>query len=147
MTQSFGAAPVGHLDAMPEDQAFWIRSLRLWCAGDGERDSLAAGFADRLGARRADLALARFDDLMTLTLQHSRRPLLRHARDCRCAGADEAAFALFCSVAGAGEREDAMLIGCLLMRADVVPMALSLAQSVSLDLRRPAAMPAGALYH
>jgi hypothetical protein len=34
------------------------------------------------------------------------------------------------------DREEAMMIACLLLRADVAPLAVSLAQTLGLDLMR-----------
>ncbi len=74
----------------------------------------------------------RFEELLDLLADYRRRPLVRHAPDCRCVGADEAVFAHFVTTAATGEREDAMLIATLLVRADVSPLAASLAQTVGL---------------
>ena len=94
----------------------------------------------RFGAEGTPAVFARFTDLMALILNHSRRPLMRHSVDCTCVGADEAVFALFCSQA-VSDREEAMMIACLLMRADVAPLAVSLAQTLGLDLMRAASAP------
>ena len=137
-----GAAPVGRLDLLPPDEAWWVCALRLWCDGLEGRDRLARDAADRMGPEAATRFVARLGDFMQLVLGHARRPPLRLARDSACVGADEAAFALFCATALGGDREDAMLFACLLMRPDVAPLAVSLAQTLGLDLAR--ARPAAA---
>ena len=50
---------------------------------------------------------------------HARRPLLGHAPDCPCAGADECVFARFVALAAEGAREDAVLMAALMVRADL----------------------------
>jgi hypothetical protein len=132
-----GASPVGKLTLLPEAEAWWIWALRLWCDGDAGQSDLRAELRLRLGAAGADAVFARFTDLMALVFHHSRRPLMRHSAKCDCVGADEAVFALFCSQAVA-DREEAMMIACLLLRADVAPLAVSLAQTLGLDLQRAA---------
>ena len=135
-----GASPVGQIDALPEAEAWWVRALRLWCTGPDGQGALHDDLTRRLGPRAADTVFARFADLMALILDHARRPLMRHALDCQCVGADEAVFALFCSQA-VTDREEAMMIACLLLRADVAPIAVSLAQTLGLDLMRTPVSP------
>lgn len=61
---------------------------------------------------------------------------MRHALHCKCLGADEACFANFIATAATGEREDAMLIATLIVRADVAPLIASLAAEVGLAFRQ-----------
>lgn len=135
MRPEAGASPVGKMDMLPKGEAWWIRALRLWCDGlDGQimlRDELCA----RMGPDNAEAFFTRFTDLVALLLRHGRRPLMRHGVTCDCVGADEAVFALFCAQA-VHDREEAMMIACLIMRADVAPIAVSLAQTLGLDLAR-----------
>lgn len=135
-----GASPVGKLSLLPESEAWWIRALRLWCDGDGGQEALIAELETRFDPDLAATVFARFTDLLSLIFHHSRRPLMRHAVDCDCVGADEAVFALFCSQA-VTDRDEAMMIACLMMRADMAPIAVSLAQTLGLDLMRAAPVP------
>ena len=135
-----GASPVGQLSLLPEAEAWWVRALRLWCDGDGGQEALIAELDARLGEDLAATVFGRFTDLLALIFHHSRRPMMRHSVDCDCVGADEAVFALFCSQA-VTDRDEAMMIACLLVRADVAPIAVSLAQTLGLDLMRAAPVP------
>lgn len=135
MRPEAGASAVGHLDQIPEQERWWVRALRLWCDGADGQAALRAQLADRLGHDGSETFFARFTDLVALILRHGRRPFLCHAGHCNCLGADEAVFALFCSQA-VQDREEAMMIACLIVRADVAPIAVSLAQTLGLDLLR-----------
>ena len=130
-----GASPVGRLAHLPEAEAWWVRALRLWCDGDEGQGALRTELEARFGDAGAHAVFARFTDLVALILRHGRRPFMRHAGHCNCLGADEAVFALFCSQA-VHDREEAMMIACLIVRADVAPIAVSLAQTLGLDLLR-----------
>lgn len=135
-----GASPVGRVDLLPDPEGWWVRCLRLWCDGDEAQAILRGQLEARFGAERAHDVFVRFTDLMALIFHHSRRPLMHHAPGCDCVGADEAVFALFCSQA-VNDREEAMMIACLLLRADVAPLAVSLAQTLGLDHARAAPVP------
>lgn len=135
-----GASPVGKIAHLPATEAWWVRALRLWCDGADGQAALRDQLANQLGDEAAETFFARFTDLVALLLRHGRRPLMRHGLGCECVGADEAVFALFCAQA-VGDREEAMMIACLLVRADVAPIAVSLAQTLGLDLMRAPARP------
>ena len=111
-----GAAAIGRLDELPPLERRVIRCLRLWCAGAGGE--------------------GRFDELMQMAARHARRPLLAHAPDCPCAGADECVFARFVALAAEGAREDAILMAVLMVRADVACGLAGLAETVGLGLMR-----------
>ncbi|KGM49213.1 hypothetical protein [Pseudooceanicola atlanticus] len=141
MRHDRGASPVGQISQLPGIEAWWVRALRLWCDGPDGQAALGQQVIDRMGVARAEAFMDRFQDLMSMVIQTARRPLLRHSLGCDCVGADEAVFALFCATAIQGEREDAMMIACLLLRADMAPLAVSLAQTLGLDLDRSAPPP------
>ncbi len=130
-----GGQPVSRIALLPEVEAWWVRALRLWCDGEDGQAALRDQLRSHLGAEAAETFFARFTDLIALMLRHGRRPMMHHALECECVGADEAVFALFCSQA-VGDREEAMMIACLILRADVAPIAVSLAQTLGLDLHR-----------
>ena len=71
-----------------------------------------------------------------MTARYARRPLLGHAPDCPCAGADECVFARFVALAAEGAREDAVLMAALLVRADVALCLAALAEAIGLGLMR-----------
>ncbi|WP_422075507.1 hypothetical protein [Tranquillimonas rosea] len=131
-----GARSVASFDSLPKDEAMFIRYLRLWCAGADEQSEVWNDIAARLGPARGRQALSTFEDLVGLVLRHARRPIMLHGLTCSCVGADEAVLAHLVTLATSGEREDAMLIATLLVRADVSPLVTSLAQSFGLALHR-----------
>ena len=131
-----GAAPVGFLTELGSVEAASVIYLRLWCDGPESQAQVWNDFAARLGPNQGRKALKSFEDLCALCTRHGRRPLMRHSVQCKCLGADESCFANFVAAAATGEREDAMLIATLLVRADVAPMIASLACDVGLALKQ-----------
>ena len=61
---------------------------------------------------------------------------MRHSVTCKCLGSDESCFANFIATATDGQREDAMLIATLLVRANMAPLVASLAADFGLALKR-----------
>lgn len=136
-----GAAPVARLDDLTEEEAWTIAAIRLWSEEGGAGNAaLAEAVAGRIGRERGRRVSSLFGDLMTLMADHARRPILRHRPACSCVGADEAVIANFVTASTQGPREDAMLIATLLLRPDVAPLAVSLAQMLGLELRRGLAL-------
>lgn len=133
-----GAAPVGHVADLDPIEAGAVRCLRLWCEADGPQSLVARDFVASLGAEAGGRAAETFSELCALCVRYGRRPLMHHATGCACVGADEACFARLVGAAGAGAREDAMLIASLLVRPDVAPGLAILAERIGLCLRRAA---------
>ncbi|MBU2867151.1 hypothetical protein [Pacificibacter marinus] len=125
-----GAAPVSRVEAVDAQTLFLITALRTFGTA-GEKD-LWENYAALTDIERADTARSAFDTLMGFVTRNARRPLMTHGGACNCIGADEASFAQFVRLAAEGDAEDAMLMGMLLLRADVVPMAVGLAQQLGL---------------
>ena len=134
--QKRGGAPVGYITELDGVEAASVIYLRLWCNGPDSRTSVWNDFVFHLGAERGRKALQSFEDLCRLCCQHGRRPLMRHSVNCNCLGSDESCFASFIRTASTGDREDALLIATLLVRADVAPMITSLATEFGLALKR-----------
>ncbi len=137
-----GSTPVGFMAELEAVGAASVIYLRLWCDGPDGQASVSDDLAMGLGLDRGEKAFQSFADLCRLCAQHGRRPLMRHAINCKCLGADEACFANFIETATQGEQEDAMLIATLMVRADVAPMVTSLAAEVGnalshMNLRAP----------
>jgi hypothetical protein len=130
-----GGAAVGRLSELPPLEARVVRCLRLWSAGPQGRVALGDELVRRHGGRAADLA-ASLDDLLATTVRYARRPLIGHALDCPCAGSDECVFARFVALAAEGDREEAVLIASLIVRADVALALAGLAEAVGLGLMR-----------
>jgi hypothetical protein len=139
-----GAVPIGRLDALPPLQGLAVRALRRWCEAGSE--GLAADLDRSLGADLGPPAALAFDALCRHCLSAGRHPLLRHGGACPCLGADEAAFAQLVHLATDGEREDALMLACCLVRPDLAPALVHLAQAAGLALRR-ALVPRGAALH
>ncbi|HKL68456.1 hypothetical protein [Salibaculum sp.] len=118
-----GAAPVGRLSDLPRPEAATINALREW---PGNPDDHAGD----------DGASHHLSQLFEALDRFGRRPLMRHHVGCSCLGADEACVAQLIGSAGEADREDAMMIACLLVRADMAPMVADIAQMVALHLRR-----------
>ena len=133
-----GAVPVARIDGLPGDEARIVVGLRLRTAGPEARVLLRDDLASDLGDGAAKLWVERLDDLMHLIEGTARRPILTHGLSCDCVGADEAVLAHLISTAARGDREDAMLVACLLVRADAAPLVVSLAQTLGLMLARHA---------
>lgn len=129
-----GGAPVGHIDDLGALEARAVRLLRLWCdAGPGAVEARLAPDLDPGPARSASRAL---DALLRLCGATGRRPLMRHAAQCACLGADEAWFARLVGHGALAEREEAMMLAMAFLRPDAVAEAAHLAQALGLGLRR-----------
>lgn len=145
-----GAAPVSRIEAVEPQTLFFITALRTF--GTPRATDFWESYATLSGVGRADTARAAFEGLMQFITRNARRPLMTHDGACNCIGADEASFAQFIRLAAEGEPEDAMLLGMLLLRADVVPVAVGLAQQLGLLVGGGAGttfshMPRAAKYH
>ncbi|WP_179380819.1 hypothetical protein [Jannaschia marina] len=131
-----GGAAVGVLSDLDAVEAAAVLYLRLWCDGPEAQAQVWDDFRRTLGPDHGRRALKSFETLCGLCTRHGRRPLMRHSLRCACVGADESCFATFIATASGGEREDAMLIATLLVRADVAPLVAALASDVGLAFRR-----------
>jgi hypothetical protein len=128
-----GGAPVGHLEALPPLEGLTVRALRRWC--DSGPRALAEDLGWALGEDHGERAARDFDALCRHCLAGGRRSLMRHALACPCLGADEAAFARLVQTATEGEREDALMLACVMVRPDLAPALVGLAQAAGLSLR------------
>ncbi len=131
-----GGAPVGFLSELEALEAASILYLRRWCDGPRSRAQVSHDFAATLGAEHGQRALDAFENLYSLCCEHGRRPLMRHAVNCKCMGSDESCFANFVAAAATGAREDALMIATLLVRPDVAPILTALAADFGLALAR-----------
>lgn len=129
-----GAAPVAMLDEMPRLEAAVVIYLRLWCDSPEGQASVWQDFSGFYDAKTARTQMARFEQLLSMVLSHSRRPMQRHNVKCACVGGDECAFANFIVSAALGEPEDAMLLASNFMRPDMAVVAANMAGPVGLAL-------------
>lgn len=133
-----GGAPVGYVTELGPVEAGAVFYLRLWCDGPDAQAQVWNDFATALGPEGGRKALKAFECLCELCVRHGRRPLMRHHVTCKCLGADESCFANFIGYASEGEREDALLIATTIVRPDMAPSLVGLAQDFGLALRRMA---------
>lgn len=133
-----GGAPVGYITELEPIEAGAVLYLRLWCDGPDSQAQVWNDFAVALGPKNGRKALKSFERLCDLCVRHGRRPLMRHHVTCKCLGADESCFANFVGYASEGEREDALLIATTIVRPDMAPSLVGLAQEFGLALRRMA---------
>jgi hypothetical protein len=131
-----GAAAIARLSELPPLERRVIRCLRLWSAAPDGVGALRRELAPRHGAAAAEALVDDLAALIGTTVRHARRPLLAHAPDCPCAGADECVFARFVALAAEGAREDAVLIAALMVRADLALCVAGLAETIGLGLMR-----------
>jgi hypothetical protein len=139
-----GGAAVGRLDELGAVEAGAVLCLRLWATPPGAPER--AAFDAEAGAHGGRAALEAIGALCDICLTYGRRPLMRHHLTCACLGGDEACIARIVEAALAGDRDDAMLMATLLVRADMAPSVVALAESAGAALSRLAVTPAGAAH-
>ena len=135
-----GGAPVGLIADLDPLEAGLVLYLRLYCAGPDARAQAERDFTLSLGPDHGPAAINSLADLCALCPCHGRRPLVRHGISCKCLGADEACLANLVGAAGSGDREEAMLLASLMVRADMAPCLAGLAETLGLALHRMVAM-------
>ncbi len=133
-----GGAPVGHVADLDAVGAGAVLYLRLWFDGPEAQARVRHDFAGHLGRDHGRAALETLDHLCTLCTRHCRRPLMRRQAGCRCLGGDEACFAQVVGSASEGAREDALMLAMTLVRADMAPGLVALAEEFGLALKRMA---------
>lgn len=133
-----GGFAVARISDLGSVEAQSIRYLRMWCDGPAAQAGVWNDFASTLGPDAGRHALRALEELCALCSRHSHRPLLRRPVGCRCAGADEACFAQVIAAASEGDREDALLIATMLVRADIAMGLMLPAEAFGLALKRMA---------
>ncbi|MEP2530691.1 hypothetical protein [Shimia sp.] len=136
--QKRGAAPVGYLGDLDPIEVGAVRGLRAWSNGPDGIRQYEQSFGDRVDRKTTHVLCQSLTSLCDLCYRHGRRPLMRHHTDCKCLGADESCFANFVAAATAGQREDAMLMACLIVRPDFAPSLIGLAEKFGVALARTA---------
>ncbi|MBV0911860.1 hypothetical protein [Anianabacter salinae] len=131
-----GGAPVGLVADLAPVEAWAVACLRRWNDGPDAQEDILREIVGQLGARHGETAMCAFQDLCILCARYGRRPMMRHQSGCKCLGSDEACFANFIGAAADGAREDALMMAMLLVRADIAPCLVGLAETVGLALRR-----------
>lgn len=105
-----GAAVVGNLPALTPWQALLVKHLRLWCEGPKGQDVVLRDWAQVANAADSSVALDQFNALVVTLQAYARRPLVRHASDCTCFGADEAVCMQIVADASDGHLDDAVML-------------------------------------
>lgn len=127
-----GAATVGHLNDLNTTARVAVFCIRNF---NGEQP-LALALAPVVGNEDALTVAEQFLRITAFLQDHGRRALMCHSPNCMCLGADEALFAHFVTMVEAQEREEAFAAALLLIRADMAPCALALAEPFILAIRR-----------
>lgn len=127
---------MGQMAELPPLESAAVLCLRLWCDSEAaqERDAFFQGFA-HFGGPAAFEAVGH---LCRLCLSFGRRPLMRHSVSCPCVGGDEACLAQLIKAATHGDRDDAMMLACLMIRPDFATTAVHLAECAGVALARVA---------
>lgn len=133
-----GAAPVAQVQELGAIEARAVLLLRLWSGGSDARRSAWLELDAALGTPDGAHAVGILDEFIALCTEHGRRPLLHHSLTCRCVGGDECCLAHVIAAAAEGDREDALMMAMMLVRADLAPALVALATQLGLTLRRMA---------
>lgn len=131
-----GGAAVARLSDLSALESTAILCLRSWSSGPEAQSRLRAQFEAQFAPETGQRVLHALGSLCELCHRHGRRPLARHHTECVCAGADECCFATLIASATEGDREDAAMIACLMVRADVAMSAAELARDFGIALKR-----------
>jgi len=109
-----GGAPVGYLSELNQLEQNAILFLRYWsqCAkADHDlQNNFWSNITYDLGITKTRQAIDAFDEIFTLCIKYSRRPIMKHDLGCKCIGGDESCFANIIGFAQDGELEDALLL-------------------------------------
>jgi hypothetical protein len=133
---ALGSQAVSRLSQLDDLEACVVIYLRLWCAGPQERCAMRSDLTIGLGKSRAALTTKAFAAMVDLLTLHRRRPLHRHALNSACLHPDEANFARFVANAASGDREDALWLAMLMVRADLAPQLTAVAADFGLRIRQ-----------
>jgi hypothetical protein len=149
-----GGCAVAVLDTLPDAERVVVMALRHWADGSEGGAQLAELLQARMAPRSAAECRRALGELFGIVARHGRRRLVRHATGCPCVGADEAVLAQVVILAATGDREDAMLVGSLIVEGPLLLSFAEVARRAGLLLHRaelavpsPAAGLAGATVH
>ena len=131
-----GGFPVAAFDTLPEAERVLVRALRHWSDGPDGQERIARLLLASMGEAEEQTCQRALNDVMGVIARHGRRKLVRHKETCSCVGADEAVFAHFVMLAATGEREDAMLIGSLIVEGPLLMAMTEAARQAGLYLHR-----------
>lgn len=133
-----GGAAVGQLKELGTVEASSVIYMRLWTEDAGRREMMGHEFMHALGAEAGMRATQALAEMTYLMAQHGRRPLMRHAIDCKCLGGDEACFAQLVGLAAEGDLHEATLMASLMVPAGYAPKLAESAREFGHALARMA---------
>jgi len=136
-----GGVPVAAIDSLTETERVVVQALRHWAGGPAGAACIADLLREHMPPGAAADCQRALGGMFATIGRYGRRKLVRHQPRCPCVGADEAALAHFVTVAATGEREDAMLIGSLLVEGAMLLSFTEAARQAGLQLQRT--LPAG----
>ena len=140
-----GGAPVGYLSELNQLEQNAILFLRFWSQRSKADNDLQNKFWSNitydLGITKTRQAIDAFDEIFTLCVKYSRRPIMKHDLECKCIGGDESCFANIIGFAQDGELEDALLLASNLVAPKfascLVTSARKFAESITISECNP----------
>lgn len=131
-----GGYPVAAFDSLPGGERLVVKALRHWSEGPDGVARIAEMLGERMAPDAASVCHRALGDMLRVVAGHGRRKLVRHGAGCACVGADEAVLAHFVMLAATGDREDAMLVGSLMVEGPLLPRFTEAARQAGLLLYR-----------
>ena len=140
-----GGAPVGYLSELNQLEQNAILFLRYWSQSAKTNHNLQDKFWSEityeLGITKTQQAVEAFDEIFTLCVKYSRRPIMKHDLECKCIGGDESCFANIIGFVQDGELEDALLLASNLVAPKfascLVTSARKFAESITISECNP----------
>ena len=140
-----GGAPVGYLSELNQLEQNAILFLRYWSQRSMADNDLQNKFwfniTYDLGITKTRQAIDAFDEIFTLCVKYSRRPIMKHDLECKCIGGDESCFANIIGFAQVDELEDALLLASNLVAPKfascLVTSARKFAESITISECNP----------
>jgi hypothetical protein len=140
-----GGAPVGYLSELNQLEQNAILFLRYWSqrsmADNDLQNKFWSNITYDLGITKTRQAIDAFDEIFTLCVKYSRRPIMKHDLECKCIGGDESCFANIIGFAQVDELEDALLLASNLVApkfaACLVTSARKFAESITISECNP----------
>lgn len=134
-----GGAAVGRIVDLGAIEAGAVLCLRLWHEAPASPERM--DFERNMGRFGGRTALDAIGGICAIWQEFGRRPMVRHHLRCDCLGADEACVAQLVQAALLGDRDDAMMLATLMVRADHAPRLVAHAERAGAALARLAATP------
>ena len=131
-----GAFPVAAIDTLSGPEQLLVKAQRYWSGDAQGMARIARMLETRTGVQAAQTVLDGLEEMFTTLSRHGRRRLMRHKLACSCVSSDEAVFAHFVMLAATGEREDAMLVGALMVEGPLLLPFTEAARCAGLELMR-----------